>query len=67
MNGEGVVPTGFAALVIVSTKVIAALFLSPLVDGPAARGRQDAGVPRVAETMSKAGFAYGGCRVSVLP
>ena len=67
MSGEGLASTGFAALVIVSTQVIAALFLSPLLDGPAARGRQDAGAPRVAEAMSKADFAYGGGCVSVLP
>ena len=41
------------ALVIVSAKVIATLASSPLLDGPAARGRQDADAPRVAETMTK--------------
>ena len=42
------------ALVIVSVKVIAALTPSPLLDGPEARSRQDAGAPSVAETMTKA-------------
>ena len=42
------------ALVNVSVKGIAVLTLSPLLDGPAARGRQDTGAPRVTETMTMA-------------